>query len=51
MITDEYIREYINTHVQEEHDYSFATDDRDYDVCLYCDCIRYKNSNEWKIGD
>ena len=50
IITDEYIREYINMHVQEEHDYSFATDERNYDLCLHCDCIRYSDSKEWVIA-
>ena len=40
---------YIDTHINEEHDYSFATDERNYDLCLYCDCRRYNNSKEWVV--
>ena len=43
------IKEYIDTHINEEHDYSYANDERDYDICLYCDCVRYKDSNEWVV--
>lgn len=50
-ITDEYIKEYINTHINEEHDYSYANDERDYDICLYCDCKRYVNSNDWVVDE
>jgi hypothetical protein len=44
------IKEYVDKHINEEHDYFYATDDRDYDVCLYCDCIRYVDSSEWVVG-
>jgi hypothetical protein len=43
------IKEYVDKHINEEHDYSYATN-RDYDVCLYCDCIRYVDSSEWVVG-
>ncbi len=43
------IKEYIDTHINEEHDYSYANDERDYDMCLYCECVRYKDSNEWVV--
>lgn len=45
----QHIKEYIEEHIRDEHDYSFATDERDYDICLYCDCRRYTNSNEWVV--
>ena len=45
------IQEYIDTHINEEHDYSFATDERDYDLCLYCDCRRYNNSKDWVVEE
>jgi hypothetical protein len=48
-VYDVEIQEYIDTHINEEHDYSFATDDRDYDMCIYCECVRYKDSNEWVV--
>ena len=51
MFADEHIREYIHKHINEEHDYSYATDERDYDMCLYCDCIRYKDSNKWVVEE
>jgi hypothetical protein len=51
MITDEYIKGYIHRHINEEHDYSYANDERDYDMCLYCDCIRYKDSNKWVVEE
>ena len=47
MFNDEYMKEYIHRHINEEHDYSYANDERNYDMCLYCDCIRYKDSNKW----
>jgi hypothetical protein len=51
MITEEYIKEYIDIHINEEHDYSYADDERDYDLCLYCDCRRYKDSNKWVVEE
>jgi hypothetical protein len=51
MITDEYIKGYIHRHINEEHDYSYANDERDYDLCLYCDCRRYKDSNKWVVEE
>jgi hypothetical protein len=44
------IEEYITIHINEEHDYVYANDETDYDMCLYCDCVRHKNSNDWRIG-
>lgn len=51
MITKEYLKEYIHRHINEEHDYSYANDERDYDLCLYCDCRRYNNSNKWVVEE
>lgn len=45
----QHIKEYIEVHIYEDHDYSFATDDRDYDICIQCDCRRYTNSNKWVV--
>ena len=44
------IEEYITIHINEEHDYAYANSETDYDMCLYCDCVRHKNSNDWRIG-
>ena len=49
-LQDVTIEEYISTHINEEHDYSYANNESDYDMCLYCDCVRHKNSNDWRIG-
>lgn len=43
------IKNYVDKHISEEHDYSFANDERDYDMCLYCDCVRYKDPYEWVV--
>lgn len=40
---------YVQKHINEEHDFSYANDKRDYDICLYCDCRRYNNSDEWVV--
>lgn len=50
-VTKEYIKEYIDTHIYEEHDYMFAeaTELGKYDICIQCDCRRYINSNEWVV--
>ena len=45
------LKTYIKTHINEEHDYSFATDERNYDICIQCDCIRYNNSNDWVVEE
>ena len=50
-LQDVTIEEYISTHINEEHDYSCANDERDYDICLYCDCKRYVNSNDWVVDE
>lgn len=42
---------YIQAHIQEEHDYSYATDERPYDLCLYCDCRRMANEDAWQVGN
>jgi len=43
------IEEYITIHINEEHDYSYANDERDYDMCLYCECVKYVGSDEWVV--
>lgn len=44
------ISTYIEKHINEQHDYSYANDERDYDICLYCDCRRYVGSDDWVVA-
>ncbi len=47
------ITEYIQQHIDSEHAYLCWQDSTDegelanYDVCLECDCVRYKGTEDW----
>ena len=47
------IKEYIEQHNFEEHNYLSAEDTTsgEYDICLECDCRRYVESSEWVVND
>lgn len=43
-------KDYIQNHIDSDHDYAYATEERPYDLCLQCDCRRMADKDTWEVA-
>ena len=43
-------KDYIQNHIESDHDYSYATEERPYDLRSQCDCRRMADKDTWEVA-